>query len=520
MNLQRQPDLPTISDKNPSDTTTVSDQSAGPLKVNEVMPTSEPPPDSVTPPHNPAAQSSPVAFNDQIDPTPPPITTPPVRVYEAEAIEENVVIVDERSVPVKIWYWFCSSVEWLFGLASVIAGLAVLASIPIAQLLSLGYLLEVSGRITRTGKLREGFIGVRPAARLGSIVVGTWLMLWPIRFVSSMWRSAYLIDPSSSLTTAWRVGLFILTAVMIGHILLAWSCGGKIRYFLWPLLAPFFFAMWLLRRVVSSDRLQPIVKPLIGTFSKRLLRDLTTVPPLTSWFPPATFWSILRRGGLYAKARDAVWEFAVKLRLHYFFWLGLRGFAGAITWLFVPIMMIMSMTNLQLENQQAAQGVGGVAAFLGSALLALVVLYLPFLQAHFAAENRFTAMFEIGEVRRKFKRAPIAFWFSLLITLGFSLPLYLLKIETIPRETVWLPSIVFVVFILPARMIAGWALARSAKRQEPRFFLFRWGARLGTLPLVAIYAFIAFFTQFLTWNGSYSLFEQHAFLTPVPFLGL
>ncbi len=480
------------------------------------MSTSEPPEDPpiAQSPHarSPIAQS-PISGGESE-------SAPPVRVFLAEGIEEAVDIVDERSLPVKFWRWVCSGIEWLFGLASVIAGLALLASIPIAQFLSLGYLLEVSGRITRTGKLREGFIGVRPAARLGSILLGTWLMLWPIRFVSSYWRSAHLIDPNSGVTTAWRIGLLIFTAVMIGHILLAWSCGGKIRYFFWPLLAPLFFGMWVLRRVVSSDRLRPIVGPVVGTFSKRLLKDLTTVPPLTSWFPPAIFWANLRRGGLYANSRDVVWEYAANLKLHYFFWLGLRGFAGAIAWLFVPVMMIMAMTNLQLENQQAAQGLGGLTAFLGSALLAIVVLYLPFLQAHFAAENRFVAMFEIGAVRRKFQRAPVAFWFSLLITLGFSLPLYLLKIETIPRETVWLPSVVFVIFIFPSRMIAGWALARSEKREEPRFFLFRWGARLGTLPLVAIYAFIAFFTQFLSWNGSYSLFEQHAFLTPVPFLGL
>ncbi len=445
---------------------------------------------------------------------------PPVRVYEADWIAEDVAVVDERSILVQLWGMICSGIEWLFGFASVIAGLALLASIPIVQFLSLGYLLEVSGRITRTGKFSAGFIGIRPAARLGSILLGTWLMLWPIRLVSSYWQSAYLIDPNSGVTAAWRIGLLLFTAVMVGHILLAWSCGGKIRHFFWPLLAPLFFAMWMLRRIVSSNRLRPIVGPVVGTFSKRLLKDLTTVPPLTSWFPPAIFVANLRRGGIYTTARDAVWEYAVNLRVLYFFWLGLRGFAGAITWLFIPVMLIIATTNLQLENQQASQGLGGLAGFIGSALLALVILYLPFMQAHFAAENRFVAMFELGTVRRMFRRAPIAFWFALLITLGFSLPLYLLKIETVPRETVWLASLVFVVFILPARMITGWALARAKKRKEPRFFLFRWVARLGTLPLVAFYAFIAFFTQFLSWYGSYSLFEQHAFLTPVPFLGL
>lgn len=486
------------------------------------MPTSDSPHDQSTPPVQVDDQTIGVQLElaSQSDAGATTEMPPRVRVYAAEEIEELVAIVDERSIPVKLWGAMCSGIEWLFGLASVIAGLALLASLPIVQFLSLGYLLEVSGRITRTGKIREGFIEIRPAARLGSIILGTWLMLWPIRLVSSYWRSAQLIDPNSGLTAAWRIGLLIFTVVMVGHILLAWSCGGKIRYFFWPLLAPFFFGMWVLRRIVSSARLRPIVSPVIGTFSKRLLKDLTTVPPLTSWFPPAIFWSNLRRGGLYAAARDAVWDYAVNLRIHYFFWLGLRGFAGAITWLFVPVIMIIAMTNFQLENEQAARGLGGLSAFLGSALLAVVILYLPFLQAHFAAENRFVAMFEIGVIRRKFQRAPIAFWFSLLITLGFSLPLYLLKVEYVPRETVWLPSVVFVIFILPARIITGWALARAEKRETPRYFLLRWGARLGSLPLVLFYAFIAFFTQFLSWYGSYSLFEQHAFLTPVPFLGL
>lgn len=480
------------------------------------MSTSDSPQNQSSPPTHIAGE----IIGGQAEPAAESATVPPVRVYAAEGIEEEVVVVDERSLPVKLWLWLCSGIEWLFGLASVIAGLALLASIPIAQFVSLGYLLEVSGRISRSGKVREGFIGIRPAARLGSIILGTWLMLWPIRFVSSYWQSAYLIDPNSGVTAGWRIGLLIFTAVMIGHILLAWSCGGKIRYFFWPLLAPLLFGMWLMRRVVSSERLRPIVGPVVGTFSKRLLKDLTTVPRLTSWFPPAIFWANLRNGGIYSTARDAVWDYAVNLKPHYFFWLGLRGFAGALAWLFVPVMMIVATTNLQLENQQAAQVLGGLAGFFGSALLAIVILYLPFMQAHFAAENRFVAMFELGTVRRMFRRAPIAFWFALLITLGFSLPLYLLKIEYVPREIVWLPSVVFVVFILPARIITGWALARARKREQPRFFLFRWAARLGALPVVVIYVFFAYFTQYLSWYGSFSLFEQHAFLTPVPFLGL
>ena len=62
-----------------------------------------------------------------------------------------------------------SAIEWIFGTATLIVGLSVLATIPVVQLLSLGYLLEVSGRVARVGRLRAGFVGVRRAARLARL---------------------------------------------------------------------------------------------------------------------------------------------------------------------------------------------------------------------------------------------------------------------------------------------------------------------------------------------------------------
>lgn len=247
---------------------------------------------------------------------------------------------------------------------------------------------------------------------------------------------------------------------------------------------------------------------------------MTTVPPLTEWFPPAIVWQGLRRGEMYSRSRDAVWGYVTGLRLHYFFWLGFRGFIGAVIWLFLPIMMIIGTTQLSLANPQASHGLGALLGVFGSILLATVMLYLPFLQAQFAAEGRFRAIFAWGEVRRLFRRAPVAFWFALLNTLLLALPLYLLKIEFIPREVLWLPSLVFVIFIFPARMITGWALGRARHHEHPRHFLFRWMSRLAAVPVVETYVFIVYFTQYVSWYGAWSLFEQHAVLTPVPFLGL
>ena len=86
-----------------------------------------------------------------------------------------------------------SATEWLFGLVSLVVALAVLATLPVLQFLSLGYLLEVGGRVVRERRLASGIVGVRKAARVGGVVLGAWLVLLPLRFASLMVDSARLI---------------------------------------------------------------------------------------------------------------------------------------------------------------------------------------------------------------------------------------------------------------------------------------------------------------------------------------
>ncbi len=353
--------------------------------------------------------------------------------------------------------WIADAWEWGFGTAVLILGLAVLAAVPILQFLSFGYLLEVSGRIGRTGRLRDGFIGYRQAARLGSIVLGAGLVVAPLQLVSSMWLSAELIDPDGATAHGWRIALVAITILAALHVALACACGGRLRHFLFPFLNPFLLAF----RVA--------------------------------------------RGGYFAHARDAVWEFVASLRLPYFFWLGLRGFVGSFVWLAIPV------TLLAVGRKVPPVGV------LGWLLLLTVLLYLPFLQVHFAAENRFRALFDVSGVRRRYRRAPWSFAFALLITLSFALPLYLLKIEMIPREAAWLPNLVFIVFIFPARLMTGWSYGRAGHRPTARHWFFRWTGRLMMLAFSAIYGVVVYFTQFVAWGGLWSLYEQHAFLLPVPF---
>lgn len=419
------------------------------------------------------------------------------------------VIDDDRTGPVRWIAGFGSACEWVFGFFSLVVGLAVLASLPILQLLSLGYLLEASGRVARTGRLSAGFIGIRKAARIGSLVFGTWLVLLPLQLVSDFWYSSYLIDAQSDITRGWRVALLVLTTVMLVHIITAWYCGGRLRHFFWPLLAPFSLFLWVCRLALA----QLATAAFRESYAGHVARDLLHVRPLYEWFVPAMLIHGFWRGGMWSRCRDGVWDFVTSLRLPYYFWLGLRGFLGAMAWLFLPVVLFMAATSLPPPA-------GVLLGLLGALLLFLVALYLPFLQAHFAAENRLKAMFQLGRVRADFRRAPVAFWIALLVTLLFALPLYMLMIEATPREVVFLPSLFFVAFILPARLLTGWAVGRARRRDRPSHFLLRWSARFASLPVAGFYVLIVFFTRYTSWHGVWSLFEQHAFLIPAPFLSV
>ena len=356
-----------------------------------------------------------------------------------------------------------SGLDWLFGLVALLVLVAACSVVPVLNFLSLGYLLHVSGTIARTGRFRDGFIGVRKAAVLGSIAAGIWLVVWPARLLSTMWKDAELIAPGSGIAKGWHAGLIVVIVLTFAHIV--WACvrGGKLRHFLWP--QPLRFKRWL------------------GT------------------------------PGKFGNLQGMITEYVMGLRLPFYFWLGLRGFVGALVWLIVPVGILLAATRLP---------VGGsvVLSLLGGVLLLLVAIHLPFLQAHFAQTDRFGAMFELREVRRLFLRAPLAFWFALIITLLFAVPLYLLKIELTPRELAWLPSLLFVLFIFPARVLTGWAMSRATRHEQPRHWFPRWVARLGIVPVAVAYTLVVYFTPYLSWNGAWSLLEQHAFLVPAPLMAL
>jgi len=359
--------------------------------------------------------------------------------------------------------WCQARWEQLVGFAAMVVGLAILSVIPILNFIAFGYLLESSARVARSGRLRDAMTGVRAAAGVGTSVICIWLLLFPLRFVISVWRDAALVAQGSGVERAWRFAVYILALLTVLHLGWALIRGGRIRHFLWP--APIRLFRWL-----STFNPPPDLKP-------RCLE---------------------------------LWR---SLRLSHYFLLGIRGFVGALAFLILPVLLLI------IGGKVASAG-GVLLSLLGATLLFPAVLYLPFLQTRFAIENRFGALFEVGEVRRLFRRAPVAFWLGLLVTVLFSLPLYLLKVELPPRELAWLPAIVFVLFILPARILVGWAFSRALKRDEDRHGFFRFLFRMALLPVVGFYILFLYLTQYLSWNGSLSLLEQHAFMVPAPLLGI
>jgi len=416
-------------------------------------------------PVEPAKRSAEIPVLEVVEPTKRPEPMAVVKVVrdpEPKKVEKSP---NRKRSPREHWFdnlirQVDTSSEILLGIVCMPLGLAILSSIPLLNFIALGYLLEAGARIARSGKLRDGFFGIRRAGRVGGLFVGIWLTLIPVGLVTSMAQSAELIDPTSQVAKQWYYGSIAATVFAVIHIALACLWGGKLRHFLLPMLHPVF-------AYLSFTRCNPLVR-----------------------------------------ARDGVWTFFVEAQPWYFFWLGLRGGLGALLWLALPISLLAVGWKVP------------ILGFLGFFALLPVLVILPFLQMNFARHNDLSKMFDVRAVLRMYVRAPWACSLALFITFLFALPLYLLKIQFVPRDVLFLPAIVFIAFIWPARLLVGWVCAFAERRRERRHWVFIISAAIPILAVVFVYGFFVWLSQYLSWNGVVSLYEQHPFLLPVPFTGL
>ena len=150
---------------------------------------------------------------------PPPLPTP----YDVESTPPPLPRRRSRNE----FQMLVAGIEWIFGLFCLIVALAILAALPILQFLSLGYLLEAGGRVAKSGRFRDGFIGIRAIARVGGIVLTSWLLLWPIRFLADFVQSATIIDPDGKAAKGWQFGLYVAMTLVFAHIALACAAAAS-----------------------------------------------------------------------------------------------------------------------------------------------------------------------------------------------------------------------------------------------------------------------------------------------------
>ncbi|MCC9602391.1 DUF4013 domain-containing protein [Stieleria sp. JC731] len=360
-----------------------------------------------------------------------------------------------------------------FAIVSMIVCLAFIAAVPILQLVTFGYLLDVAGGLAGGRKLRDSLPKLESFKRIGIVAGAVVIGAIPVQVLVHLESVAALVDPGSN--QAGRLRTFAMIAAIAAMFYLLWALarGARLIDFLWP---------------------QPI--------------------------------GMIRRGwrpSTYRELPDRLWSFTRSLQLPKYFWLGLRGAIGTLIWL-VPAMIIIA------TNRNGETGLAGLVGILAGVALGIVLMYLPMLQAHFAAENRFRALFEVRRIRRLFCYAPWAWFGAMLLSLVlFPIPLYLLKIEALPREVAWLPTLVFVAFILPARLSAGLALRRAKqiaanfedgalKPQTWTNFWSRWTVRLLMPVIVGIYLAFVTLSQYTSWDGLQTWVQQHAVLVPIPFI--
>lgn len=377
--------------------------------------------------------------------------------------------VDDR--PRRSWFrrgiaWFGRTTRHLFELLSLVTLLAVMTAIPLVQLISFGYLLDVAGKLAGGAKLGTALRWRDAAGKLGLAALALLLLSLPIRLLTHWAIAAEIVSPGTQSAAALRSGAVALTLVVMVHLSWAWARGGRLKHYAWP--AP------------------------------------------VRWFKRA--W----RPSTWLEAADRLIELIKSLEFPRLFWLGLRGAIGTLIWLF-PATIIIAV------NRNGQTGVAGLVGVLAFICLGVAIMYLPMLQANFAAENKLRALFAVRRIRSDFRRAPWAWWGAMFLTLVLlPIPLYLLKIEPPPSELMWMPTWFFIALMLPARVASGLALRRARSRPEPTGVwagISRWTARILMPPLVGVYLLFVYLSQYVSWDGLQTWVQQHAVLVPVPFVG-
>ena len=355
------------------------------------------------------------------------------------------------------WCWRAvrQAADLTFGLLALVVGLSVLVTVPVLQFAALGHLLRLAASFAARDHAWTWLQGLRRAASWGRWLALAAMQVGVLLGLHGLAHDAALVGGRPG-AVAGAQALAVGATLLVAFVwVVSLLRGGSA----WALVRPIDDLRWCARALAA--------------------------PPTAGW---RDRWRSLRRSDFLA-----AW------------WLGVRVALGSLAWLVLPTALLVAGRRQPLVG------------LVGALLLAVVLCHLPFLQVHAAVTGRWRALFAWRQARRAYARAPLAWTAALYATVVLALPLYLLKIEFVPRELLWLPALVFVAFMLPAHLLAGWAWGRALRRQPPAPWTLRWLGRL-LLPIPAVmYVATVFLNQYTGWRGTAAAFEQHAFLLPVPF---
>jgi hypothetical protein len=355
---------------------------------------------------------------------------------------------------------------------SMVLVLSFVATIPVLQFASLGYILESSGRVARGEPWGRCFPGVKQFGLIVRCAVWVFLTWLPVWFLTDLGYSSELIQPGSVQAARLRT---LARAVSILWVLwVAWAIarGGRWYHFLWP--QPIRFA----KKIFSFD-----------------------------------FWRELE---------SRWWDFLVSLEFWRLWKLGFKASVGALIWLAIPALAILIALNGASQVQPQQQGGLALLGLFGALGMAWVLQYLPGLQIQLArqspsSQQRLGHMWERKEVRAAFLRAPLSFALAQGLFYAMSIPLYVLRIEKIPEQLWFGLAIVFVTAMFPAKLLLGWAWRNAQRRENSAHWALRWIAWVPMLGAIGVYIGFLYLGKFTAWEGGASLLLQHAFLPPVPF---
>lgn len=392
---------------------------------------------------------------------------PSERKVEARCVEPQIVVLQGSGSPLRWYQWPFWGLARLWDTVSLLILLAVVAAIPVVQLASLGYLLVGGANLANRRSWTSAFPGLRLAGKLGTFVLLASLAWLPVWLVADLSYSAQLLQPDSPMAFRWRIAAFLAVVLWVAHLGWAAIRGGRWWHLLWPAPVQFAYRIW--------------------------------------------------RWETWREANDRLIELVHALHFAKLWWLGARAAVGVLLWITLPV-------SLMIIGQRA-QGfaLAGWVGFLGAAVMTVMMLYLPFLQIQMASQGRFRDMFQVAQVRRRFRYAPWAHACSLVLLCGLSIPLYLLRIEAPPEELAWAPSLVFVLLMLPCKLLLGATMGYADGRRcrghlAARHWLLRWSAWLLAMASVLIYVGALYVAQLVAGPGAFVMYFQHALLVPAPLI--